>query len=276
MHQKIPGPVLAICAEIIAIRETHAKMDSLFMYAGATGDPPPGSKHVKALAWLRALNTNEDIQPLKVLGRLIENYMEGPIEDGYFSEPPEKQHRDRERIKTVLSQYGLQYFTGGIVSTGLAAPSRTLEQHIRDRDIQSIDVEFERALKNIEANPREAVSAASNILESLFKVYIEEEEELDLPDKQDLKSVWLVVRKHLGWEPQQLEDQDLQKVLTGLISIVDGISSLRTHASSAHGAGKKPYKLEPRHARLSVHAAHTTALFVLETWKKKNAQKIAS
>lgn len=275
MHQKIPGPVLAVCAEIIATRETHAKMDSLFMYAGAVGDPPPGSKPAKALAWLRAINTNEDVQPLKVLGLLIENYMEGPIEAGYFSVAPENQIKDRERIKTVLSQYGLQYFTGGIISAGLAAPSRTLEQHIKDRDIQSIDVEFERAIKNVEGNPREAVSAASNILESLCKVYIEEER-LVFPDKQDLKSVWNVVRKHLGWDPQQLEDQDLQKILSGLISIVDGIASLRTHASSAHGAGKKPYKLQPRHARLSVHAAHTTVLFILETWKKKNAQKIAS
>lgn len=275
MRQKIPSPVLAVCAEIIASRETHATMDSLFMYAGAPGDPPPGSKPVKALAWLRAINTDENIQPLKVLGHLIENYIEGPISVGYFSASAENQHKDRERIKDVLSQYGLQYFTGGIISAGLAAPSRTLEQHIKARDIQSIDIEFERAIKNVEANPREAVSAASNILESACKVYIEEEG-LNLPDKQDLKSVWNIVRKHLGLDPQQLEDQDLQKILSGLISVVDGIASLRTHASSAHGAGKRAYKLEPRHARLSIHAAHTIVLFVLETWDKKKPKKVAS
>lgn len=49
----------------------------------------------------------------------------------------------------------------------------------------------------------------------------------------------------------------------------EGIGALRTHASSAHGAGKKQYKLEARHARLAIHAAHTVTLFVLESWAKR-------
>jgi len=84
-----------------------------------------------------------------------------------------------------------------------------------------------------------------------------------------LKHVWSVVRKHLGFDPSIVEDQDLQQILTGLISITEGIGALRTHASSAHGAGKKIYKLEPRHARLAIHSAHTVVLFVLESWRKK-------
>jgi hypothetical protein len=123
-------------------------------------------------------------------------------------------------------------------------------------------------MKNVDSNPREAVSAASNILESICKVYIAEEQ-LDMPSKQDLKPVWTVVRKHLGFDPSIVEDQDLQTILTGLFAVVEGIGALRTHASSAHGAGKNSYKLEPRHARLAIHAAHTVALFVLESWGKK-------
>ncbi|WP_408869663.1 abortive infection family protein [Commensalibacter nepenthis] len=66
-----------------------------------------------------------------------------------------------------------------------------------------------------------------------------------------------------------MEDHDLKQILSGLISVVQGISSLRTHSSSAHGQGKKTYKLEPRHARLAVHSSHIIALFILETWDKK-------
>jgi hypothetical protein len=150
----------------------------------------------------------------------------------------------------------------------LAGPSRTLEEFIRDRDLAAIDSEFSRALTNVESSPREAVSAASNILESICKEYIEAEG-LDMPSKQDLQPIWNVVRKDLGFDPSTIEDQDLQKVLSGLISVVDGIVALRTHASSAHGAGKKSYRLEPRHARFAVHSAHTVALFVLESWDKR-------
>jgi hypothetical protein len=269
MRRFIPAPLLSVCAEIAAGRETHATLDSLFTYAGAPGDPPPGSKPAKALAWLRQCNKDHNLQPLDVLGRLIENYMEEPLdpENSWH----EERFKDRERITTLLGEFNLQYVKGGKIVGALAAPSRTLEEFIRDGDVVSIGAEFDRALNNVESNPREAASAASNILESLCKVYIEEEG-LDLPPKQDLKPIWTIVRKDLGFDPSVVEDQDLQRVLSGMISIVEGIGALRTHASSAHGAGKKSYKLEPRHARLAVHSAHTVALFVLESWRKKKDQ----
>jgi len=90
-----------------------------------------------------------------------------------------------------------------------------------------------------------------------------------MPSKQDLQPVWSVVRKDLGFDPSRIEDRDLQEVLSGIIAVVNGIGALRTHASSAHGAGKKTYKLAPRHARLAIHSAHTVALFVIESWDKK-------
>lgn len=266
MRRLIPAAVLSVCAEIAANRESHATLDSLFTYAGAPGEPPPGSKPAKAQAWLRIANKDESVKPLDVLGCLIENYMEAPLDPANSWD--QERIKDRERIAKVLSQCELQYVNGGKVVGALSAPSRTLEEFIRNRDLASIDIEFHRALSNVESSPREAVSAASNILESVCKLYIAEEN-LEMPAKQDLRPVWAIVRKDLGFDPSTVEDQDLQRILTGLISITDGIGALRTHASSAHGAGKKIYKLEPRHARLSVHAAHTVALFVLESWQKK-------
>ena len=268
MRRIMPAPVLSVCAGIVAKRETHATLDSLFTYAGAPGAPPPGSKSAKALEWLRITNKDDSIQPLDVLGRLIENYMEAPLDpQNKWDDQP---FQDREKITKVLAQCDLQYDRGGKVVGALGSPSRTLEEFIRERDIAAIDLEFDRALSNVESNPREAVSAASNILESLCKVYIDDED-LEKPANQDLKHVWAIVRKHLGFDPSLVEDQDLQKILTGLISVVEGTGALRTHASSAHGAGRKTYKLEPRHARLAIHAAHTVALFALESWKKKRA-----
>ena len=84
-----------------------------------------------------------------------------------------------------------------------------------------------------------------------------------------MTDLWAVVRKDLGFDPSQVADDDLRTILTGLIQVVQGLGAFRTHASSAHGAGPKSYRLEPRHSRLAVHAAHTAALFVLESWDKK-------
>jgi len=266
MRRLIPAPVLAVVADITSSRETHASLDNLFTYAGAPGDPPEGSKPVKAQAWLRLTNKEESVEPLAVLGRLIETYMEEPVDQNNTWDTHKRE--DRERIQKVLGHCQLHYVPGGKITGVLAAPSKNLEVFIRDRDIASVDHEFSRALTNVETSPREAVSAASNILESICKVYIAEEN-IEAPSKLDLKPVWTVVRKHLGFDPSSVEDQDLQQILSGIISIVDGIGALRTHASSAHGAGKKSYKLEPRHARLAIHGAHTVALFILESWQKR-------
>ena len=266
MTQKIPAPVITICAKIASERETHASLNHLFISSGATGEPPEGTKYTKAMAWLRSTNADEENDPLKVLGNIIENYMEEPISsDNLLYEP---WTADVDALRAALARYHLQYVIGGRITGSLGSPARSLQEHIGDRDFESINGEFERALHSVDTNARDAVSAASNILEAVCKTIIDDEH-LEMPAKQDLKNVWAVVRKHLRFDPGAVADQDLQRILTGLFSIVEGTASLRTHASTAHAQGRKPYKIEPRHARLAVHAAHTVALFVLKSWEKR-------
>ena len=266
MRREIPSPVISVVAEFVSSKESHASLDSLFVYADAPGDPPEGSKHTKALAWLRRANKDLAIDPLKILGRIVENYMERLIDPENEWDKPLVPFR--EKIKHLLANSGLQYERGGRIVALLGTPTRTLAEFIRNRDFGALEVEFQRATANAEGNPREAVSAAANILESVCKIYIEDEG-LEMPSKQDLQNVWNPVRKHLGFDPSQVQDQDLQQIISGILSVVHGVGALRTHSSSAHGAGRKVYKLEPRHARLAVHAAHTLTLFVLESWAKR-------
>lgn len=270
MQREIPQAVIAVVSEVVSNNESHASLDNLFMYAGAPGDPPLGSKLTKAMAWLRNINRSPDVkEPLRILGKIIEAYMEMEVTPGSWNEKlvPER----RAKLEKALTSCGLQYLKGGtVIAAGLAAPSRTLDELIKSRDFDSINLEFDRALSSVDTSPRDAVSAACNIIESFCKTYIEEEG-LEMPAKQDLQPVWAVVRKDLGIDPSRIEDGDFQQIMSGLIAVASGIGALRTHASSAHGAGKKPYKLEPRHARLAVHAAHTLVLFLLESWEKKKA-----
>lgn len=273
--KKIPAPVIAVLSENLPIFETHASLDNLFSYAEAPGEPPEGSKPVKVQAWLRRVNKETD-RPLEILGRLIEGYMELPElesqDSAWFGEPNVDGKKEfRKKIKAILSRCNLNYVPGGLISDGSHTPSRSLAELIQGRDIPTIDAEFNRAISNVNSQPREAVSAACNILESIFKTYIEDEH-LEMPQKQDLQNVWKVVRSDLGFEPGSLEDNDLKRILSGIISVVDGIGAFRTHASSAHGQGRKVYNLKPRHARLAIHSAHTIALFVIETWDERKVR----
>lgn len=272
MRKDIPAPVIAVLSDNLSVLETHASLDNLFLYADAPGEPPEGSKAVKVQAWLTRINKESD-EPLKVLGKLIETYMELPKQEEdevvlWGTNVTNHKKEFKDKLESILAQCNLTYINGGIVSDGSSAPSRSLSDLIKGRDIPSIEAEFTRALANVNSEPRESVSAACNILESIFKVYIADEQ-LAQPQKQDLQNVWKVVRGDLGFDPKLVQDDDLKRVLSGILSIVDGIGAFRTHASSAHGEGRVMYKLKPRHARLAIHSAHTIAMFVLETWDEK-------
>lgn len=275
MSKKIPAPVIAVLSDNLCDIETHASLDSLFLYSDAPGDPPEGSKPVKTQAWLRRINMESEL-PLNVLGKLIEPYMELPENDdtdevAWGVNVTDKKQELKAKLQAVLNRCNLTYLTGGFVSGGSSTPSKSLSELIKGREIPTIEAEFDRALASVNTKPREAVSAACNILESIFKIYIEDED-LPQPKKQDLQNVWKVVRADLGFDTKLVQDDDLKRVLSGILSIVDGIGAFRTHASSAHGEGRRAYNLKPRHAKLAIHSAHTLALFILETWDEKNSR----
>lgn|SRR5262245_653642 len=133
---EIPGPVIAEVARAFESKDTHAQLDNLFMSAGASGEPPPGSKLVKVGAWLRQINADPGVDPLAILGKLLEEFLEvSPPSDGpYFLKAWEQRRR---RIHEALASRGLSYQTGGkILGGSLSAPSRSLADLIRARDLQ--------------------------------------------------------------------------------------------------------------------------------------------
>ncbi len=264
MHKQIPQSVIGMLGEIIPENETHASLDSLFMYAEAPGDPPDGSKSVKAMEWLRRCNRDSSVDPVAVLEVIIEHYLGEEVDED--SDRFDLIQQRNERIIKCLQKVGLQELIAG----RLSHQSKSLEEAIFELDAESLKYEFDRAIDAIESDPFEAVSAASNILESTIRILLEDSN-IELPKKKDLPSLWTCIKKELNLDPSVLEDQDLQRIVSGLGSIVTGIAALRTHTSSAHGRGRFRYKLQRRHVHLAIHSAHSLCLFLIETWREKNA-----
>jgi hypothetical protein len=259
--RKIPVAVVAVVAEELAGAFTHTKIESIFRIAEAPGDPPGGSKIQKCTDWLLAANRDMKCNPLNVLGGVIEEYMD---QDPTWVDPSTRE-KGRERITASLAKYGLAYHRGGkIVGGGLSAvPTKSLEQVLRDHDLPSVNKEFQRAMESVDRDPEAAVTSACAIIEALCRIHIEDRE-LTMPAKLDVGSLWAVVKRDLRLEAAETTDDDIRKILGGLASVVDGIGALRTHAGSAHGKGRAPFPLRPRHARLAVHAAHTLVTYLIE------------
>lgn len=263
--KSLPIPVCAVVGEVLGGFIYHHKtLESLFYQAGAVGEAPPGNCVVKCQTWLKRMHTEVD-DPTAVLGKVLEEFMEVD-RSGYFGANQEK---GREKITGILSKYGYSYHTGGqIYGAANALPTKSLKEVLKNRDLAGVDKEYERALASVETDSPAALTAACSILESLFKVYIEDNA-LEMPGEQSLKPLWKAVSRHLGLDPATVVDDDVKKVLSGMNGVVDGIGSLRTHAGSAHGQGRRGYKLQARHARLAIHASHTLVGFIIETWDER-------
>ena len=236
---------------------SHRRIESLCHESGLSGEPPQGNCSDKLTFWISREADSNPEQVVNIVGRLICEFMDSDHEN----------HADgRKRIENILAMEGLTYSQGGhIFGSVVSAPARSLDELLRKRAIPEIDIEFRRALESVESDPPAALTAACSILESFCRIYLQEER-LGLPSDQSAKPLWNAVAHHIGFAPALQTDQDIKKVLSGFLSVVDGIACLRTHDGSAHGRERRSYRILPRHARLAVHAAYTLVLFGLETW----------
>lgn len=272
---KIPPSVIGTSAPILAAAYTHDQLNALFLAHGFPGDPPEGSKPAKCMAWLRRAN-NESADALAIFGQLIAEFMDAEITEPIWAK---ERRKETDAIRSALARESMTYQRGGyIFGAGLSGPSRSLAEQLKTKGIDALTQEYERAYKAIESDPPAAITAACAILETVCKTFLEAEGH-SVPGKQVLGSLWPETAKHLKLQPGQLADDDLKRILQGLSSIADGVAAIRTHEGSAHGRSghdvpdKPRYRLLARHARLAVHAAHTMAMFVLETWEERKGDR---
>jgi hypothetical protein len=277
MEKKIPAAVANVVGDVLS--GSHAMLNDLFRRAGAPGEPPQLSHATKWKMWLLNANESQDVDPLTVLGKVLEEFMEvEPASIETIGElmglggPRDQWQRSKERVETVLRKHSLRYAQGGrVVSDGRGSPNEALTAALREENLDEVEIEVERALDRLAEDPGSAITSGCALLEALFKRYIEKRG-LQLPNKETLKPLWSVVQKDIGFDPKSQTDDDIQRILSGLTSIVDGIAALRTHGGSAHGGGKQRYRMQERHARLCVGSAQALALFVIETWRIRVAQ----
>jgi Abortive infection C-terminus len=269
MSRQIPIAVIATVSDALGKRYSHARLDHFMDLAGIERNPRDleGLNKVEKVRVCLRIANQIKMDPLVALGKVIAEMME-VNGSGYASD--ENLEPERIKVRSALAEHGWKYEKDGrIVQSSATTLTRTVSDIIRERDFVGLQTEFDRIYENLESDPAAAVTASCALLESLFKIYIDEKC-LHMPADQSLKPLWKIVKNDLRLGPDTVNDNDLKTILTGLAAIVEGTGSLRTHKGSAHGQGKKAYKLKPRHARLAAHASFTLASFVLEAWAERD------
>ena len=110
-----------------------------------------------------------------------------------------------------------------------------------------------------------AITNARSLLEAVFL----EMEELLVGERKEydgnLNKLYKRVQKLLNLEPSRPDiSNSLREILSGLISIVSGVGSVRNKMSDAHA---RSYKPEKHHAHLAVNAARTVVGFIFDTFE---------
>jgi len=165
-----------------------------------------------------------------------------------------------------LAKAGLAYVRGGYITRGgVQVAARQLHDLIRARSLPAIEAEFDTLAQRVAAHPRDALSAAANIVEAVLGEMVAAWG-LTPPARRTLNTLWATVKPALNADPAAMPDPDLAKVAGAMAAMVDGLQGRRDDKSRAHALRPelaRAYRIEPRHARLVVNAALALTVFLL-------------
>lgn len=273
------GPGIGNTEPPIGLYRSASEIDGFLMACGIDPAQGEGSRLPALRGCLNWAARQENGDEL--IGRTIEAVAD-----------PRNHAREPEKTQAVLDQLNLHLAPDGfevallggravLRKRGSGAPVvGAIAEKTAMLDFGTVSRDLDRATRNAEDDPEDAVTAACATLEAVCRSILIELG-LNLPAKKDVSALVRAVQEPLGLSPgrKDLPDliaDDIRKVLSGLTTATEGIGALRTHGGDAHGRERGHRRIDPRIARLAIHAASTVALFLIETWERKMQRDLPS
>jgi hypothetical protein len=261
-------------APAIGIYRSGPKIEQFFLDCGLDMRIGASSRVPATTDFLRQTANHYDGNGDTYVTRVIERVCD-PRD--YLAEP-DKAVAVRELLNKALAPDGLAVaIVGGKAllteRRGSGAIVEPFIQKVATLDFDTVQMEIARALPNLEDDPEDAVTAACSLIEAVCRSILVELQ-LPLPPKKDIDGLMRAVQEPLGLSPGRSDlpsevEADIRQTLSGLTSVAKGIGALRTHGGDAHGREKGFRRIDARIARLALNAASSLALFLIESWERK-------
>src|SRR5438876_7527494 len=129
-----------------------------------------------------------------------------------------------------------------------------VSKSLRAFDAARVEDAWNDARKHRLDNPRIALTAARELLESVCK-HILDLSRAPYDDRADLPELYRVTTRSLDLAPSQQSEDTFRRIFGSCTSIVESVGSLRNFFGSAHGRGSEDATAAPRHAELAVNLA---------------------
>lgn len=177
-----------------------------------------------------------------------------------------------EIIKKVLDQInGILYYSETQlvqINGNYIIKSTEKEVQVYTSEIKTVNQEYirsiaERAIYKIEQGSFDnAITKSRTLLEEVFIYAIEKKGE-EPPRNGKINQLYRDVKTLYNMHADNDMDIRIKKLLSGLESIVSGVSEMRNQNSDSHGMGSKRIGIEKHHATLLVNSSMTMAQFIL-------------
>jgi len=146
--------------------------------------------------------------------------------------------------------------------------SSSLFVAIENVDSNYILNEWTKIKARVLTDPEAAITSARTLLECVCK-HILSECGQESEEAHDLQDLYRKACRELNMAPEQHTEQVFKKILSGVVSIVGGLASIRNRYGDAHGKAITQAKPSARHAEYVAHLACATADFLLKSLEEK-------
>ncbi|MGN6646635.1 MAG: abortive infection family protein [Cytophaga sp.] len=187
-------------------------------------------------------------------------------------------HKDKEEIfKALLLVYPLKDNAPEITEI-IYYPDFDIEitELVEAKELDRISFEYiHDQIKKCNAKIAEkdydgAVTNARTLIESICLFILESKTKQKHEYDGNLIKLYKSVASLLKMSPGDYIDENLKQILSGVFSIINGVSGLRNIYSDSHGTSpsKISYKIDDRHAILTVNLAKTITEYLFLSYEK--------
>jgi hypothetical protein len=119
-----------------------------------------------------------------------------------------------------------------------------------------------------ESDPEGAITAARSLLECTCK-YVLDALKVPYADSEELPKLYGKAASAMNLGPENHKEQVFKQILSGCISVVNGLAALRNSLGDAHGKAAGAPKPASRHADLAINLAGSLSTFLIATYEER-------
>ena len=164
----------------------------------------------------------------------------------------------------LLNNDGFDYTNGKIISVSGVSVSQP-EFIFDSYSLDHVKKDWDRAIKECNTDPEDAITAARSMLESTCK-WILNRMSINYTDRDDLPQLYRKVADKLEYFPD-IDGERIIKQITGSMSgIVSALAEFRNKYGDSHGKNEYYVPPTPNHSVLSVNLSGALCTFLFETY----------